>query len=451
MEPLKFTDQQKATYRAAFAPAGATDEQWNLFVQECERRALVPGKDVVFQLRSAKEYDKDLKRDVYVKKVTFITTIGALRLIADRSGKYEGHGPFIFYYGTEGGELKESKIPLGKQPHAVSVEGFRRDWRVPLFSTARFDAYAQKYEKDGKKILTGMWLTRGEEQLAKCCEAGMLRVVAPEECAGLNINEELTDIIDKEVVEVPISVTPVSVPQPIVAPPVNQTTNQVTYEQPTCKHGKTKRQECEFCAGGFDNASPQILMAVPAQEPPITAAQLRARLAEELPPITAAQITYISPTPTEPPDVPLPEEPEDANQAEFQQRAPSPKVQEKETPPTLFANTTPPPKAMETKVLPPMKATPVVTATVVTAPSAPVTRKENDAFLQRAAKIVRDVLPKTGMKDANVAVKDYLLRAAGVTGLKQIDAATWDKILKVVEQAATPEDAAAIVRGVEKK
>jgi hypothetical protein len=418
MEPLKFTDQQKATYRAAFAPAGATDEQWNLFVQECERRALVPGKDVVFQLRSAKEYDKDLKRDVYVKKVTFITTIGALRLIADRSGKYEGHGPFIFYYGTEGGELKESKIPLGKQPHAVSVEGFRRDWRVPLFSTARFDAYAQKYEKDGKKILTGMWLTRGEEQLAKCCEAGMLRVVAPEECAGLNINEELNDIIDKEVVEVPISVTPVSVPQPIVAPPVNQTTNQVTYEQPTCKHGKTKRQECEFCAGGFDNASPQILMAVPAQEPP---------------------------------DVPLPEEPEDANQAEFQQRAPSPKVQEKETPPTLFANTTPPPKAMETKVLPPMKATPVATATVVTAPSAPVTRKENDAFLQRAAKIVRDVLPKTGMKDANVAVKDYLLRAAGVTGLKQIDAATWDKILKVVEQAATPEDAAAIVRGVEKK
>jgi hypothetical protein len=106
---------------------------------------------------------------------------------------------------------------------------------------------------------------------------------------------------------------------------------------------------------------------------------------------------------------------------------------------------------METKVLPPMKATPVATATVATAPSAPVTRKENDAFLQRAAKIVRDVLPKTGMKDANVAVKDYLLRAAGVTGLKQIDAATWDKILKVVEQAATPEDAAAIVRGVEKK
>jgi ribA/ribD-fused uncharacterized protein len=29
--------------------------------------------------------------------------------------------------------------------------------------------------------------------------------------------------------------------------------------EPTCKHGKTKRQECGSCAGGFDNASPQIV------------------------------------------------------------------------------------------------------------------------------------------------------------------------------------------------
>jgi len=29
--------------------------------------------------------------------------------------------------------------------------------------------------------------------------------------------------------------------------------------EPMCKHGKTKRQECGSCAGGFDNASPQIV------------------------------------------------------------------------------------------------------------------------------------------------------------------------------------------------
>ncbi len=230
MESLKFTDEQKATYRAAYSPAGATDEQWALFIGECERRALVPGKDVIFQLRTASEYDRDLGRKVYVKKVTFITTIGGLRLIAQRDGHYEGHGPFVYYYGSEGGELRESKIPLGKIPHAVSVEGYRKDWRVPLFATARYDAYVQMFEKDGKKIPTGMWSTRGEEQLAKCCEAGMLRTVAPEECAGLLINEELGNdgVIDKEDT---VPVVPAVVPAQIQAPQVNQTADAV-YDVP---------------------------------------------------------------------------------------------------------------------------------------------------------------------------------------------------------------------------
>src|SRR5208282_800322 len=171
MDSIRFTLEEKVAFKAAFAPAGASEDQWNLFINECSRRALVPGKDVIFQLRSSKEYDKDLKRDVYVKKVIFITTIAGLRLIADRSGKYEGHGPFIFYYLDEDGGMRESKIPLGKIPHAVSVEGYRKDWKVPLFATARYDAYVQL--KGEERVPTLMWKTRGEEQLAKCCEAGM--------------------------------------------------------------------------------------------------------------------------------------------------------------------------------------------------------------------------------------------------------------------------------------
>src|SRR5208337_4764480 len=149
-----------------------------------------------------------------------ITTINALRLIAERTGHYDGHGPFIYYYGQESGDLKESKIPLGKVPHAVSVEGFRKDWKHPLFATARYDAYVQLKDDGGKKVPTLMWSSRGEEQLAKCAEAQMLRTVAPEECAGLLIDEELGNgVIDKEDVT---SVTSVVLPQPIIAPPVNQ-------------------------------------------------------------------------------------------------------------------------------------------------------------------------------------------------------------------------------------
>ena len=366
-EALKFTDAEKLAFRAAYAPAGATDDQWHLFINECQRRALVPGKDVIFQLRTASEYDRDLGRKVYVKKVTFITTIGGLRLIAQRDGHYEGHGPFVYYYGSEGGELRESKIPLGKIPHAVSVEGYRKDWRVPLFATARYDAYVQMFEKDGKKIPTGMWSTRGEEQLAKCCEAGMLRTVAPEECAGLLINEELGNdgVIDKEDT---VPVVPAVVPAQIQAPQVNQTADAVY-------------------------------------------------------------------------DVPLPSEPEEV----------SPTVQQEVTKPTAL----PVPiqkdefKKEDGSIFPPMTAMPITTPAPVSADAnTPATQKERDAFLGRAAKLVRDKLPKGGMKDqaASNGVKDFLLKNSGKSGFKQMTAADWENSLSVLERTATPEDAVAIVK-----
>ncbi len=389
MEQLKFTEEQKKNYRGAFAPAGASDTQWSLFIGECERRALVPGKDVIFQLRTASEFDKDLGKKVYVKKVTFITTIVGLRLIAERSGKYEGHGPFVFYYGTEDGDLKESKIPLGKRPHAVSVEGYRTGWRVPLFATARYDAYVQLFGDDKKP--TAMWATRGEEQLAKCCEAGMLRTVAPEECAGLLINEELGNdgVIDKEEIAQPA--VPVMVPQPIQAPAVNQTA-QAVYET-----------------------------------------EVKPPSAQPTPVLTPVAVP-------QPPEVPLPSEPE------LEQRFPA-------VPPTQLAV---PIQSGEFEKedgnrFPPMTTTPVTAAPVAAAPvnpNTPATQKERDAFLGRAAKLVRDKLPKGGMKDqaASNGVKDFLLKTSGKAGFKQMTAADWEKSLSVLERTATPEDAVAIVK-----
>lgn len=385
-EALKFTDTEKAAFRAAYSPAGATDEQWSLFINECQRRALVPGKDVIFQLRSAQEFDKDLNRKVYVKKVTFITTIGGLRLIAQRDGHYEGHGPFIYYYGTDDGALKESKIPLGKIPHAVSVEGFRKDWRVPLFATARYDAYVQKFGDDKKP--TGMWATRGEEQLAKCCEAGMLRTVAPEECAGLLINEELGNdgIIDKE--EINQVVTPVTVPLANQAPVVNQK-NDATYE------------------------TVNVVPLVPNVEPAIVALVAEQDKKREHEPV--------------------------------QSTAP---VEE----PTAIVQEPTGQVSIRTAIMPPMSATPqsITIAQPVPSGDAPATRKEYDDFLGRASKLVRDKLPKGGLKDqaASNGVKDYLLKLSGKTGVKQLSAATWERLLAPLEDAVAPEDAVAIVKAV---
>ena len=424
-DALKFTDTQKAAFRVAYAPAGATDDQFNLFINECERRALVPGVHVVFQLRSTKEYDKDLQKDIWVKKVIFITTIGALRLIAQRDGHYEGHGPFIYYYGTEDGGLKESKIPLGKQPHAVSVEGYRKDWRVPLFATARYDAYVQKFgAANAVKTPTQMWATRGEEQLAKCCEALMLKTVSPEECAGLLLTEEVgTDaVIDKAEDTTPV--TPVVVPLPTVAPKVNQAAAIVVSQVPNIepaikalvaeqdkKRGQETKQNNEHATSLFSHTTPP---------PP----EMETRAFPPMKPVVAEQVE-----PPSPPDVPEPPS---------QYPAPAEKPAHLVQPDVI---------ALPPAVL--VVGAPVATVSDV---SAPATRKEYDAFLGRAAKLVRDTLPKAGMKDAEASqgVKNYLLKQSGVTGLKQIPAATFERLLKILEDAAIPEDAAAIVRAQSK-
>jgi hypothetical protein len=381
-EPLHITEAEKAAYRSIYAPT-ATDDQWSLFINECVRRALVPGVHVIFQLRSASEYDADLKRMVFTKKVTLITTINALRLIADRSGKYEGHGPFVYYYNNEDGGVEETKIPRGKIPHAVSVEGFRTGWRVPLFATARYDAYVQKYGEDGAKKPTQMWATRGEEQLAKCCEAMMLRTVAPEECAGLLISEELGNdgIVDKED-NTPI--TPAVIPAPLTVPSVNQGT------------GST---EALVAHSSF---LPAVLVEAPKMEDYAHIVTL---------PVPCAVVP-------DPPKLAVPITP-----GEFQAEDGSP--------------------------FPPAQPAPVTPVATVAAADQdkPATSKEYDAFLARAAKLVRDKLPKGGMKDqeASNGVKNYLLKQTGKTGLKQISATAFEKLLKAVEDA-TPEDAVAAVR-----
>jgi hypothetical protein len=368
-ESLRFTDAEKAAFRSVYCST-ATDEQFGLFIQECERRQLVPGKDVVFQLRTSSEWNAELRQKVFIKKVILITTIGALRLIAERCGRYEGRGPFVYYYGAEGGDLKESKIPLGKIPHAVSVEGYRKDWRHPLFSTARYDAYVQMQGKDDDRRPTQMWATRGEEQLAKCAEAAMLRTVAPEECSGLMVAEEMNDIISREDAVPEVPAAPVMIPAPAIAPAVNQKAEHTVDPTPV--------------------PSPLVEAAIP---PP---------MAVPVSPVQQSQ-DFFSPGPT--PAVPqVPE------------------------------------------VVPP--PTPAPPAVVVPAGEQPATQKQIAEFLARAAKIIRDTLPKANMKDKEAAdgVKHYLLTASGKSSFRVIPAEVFDKLLRVLESAATPEDAAAIVK-----
>jgi hypothetical protein len=90
----------------------------------------------------------------------------------------------------------------------------------------------------------------------------------------------------------------------------------------------------------------------------------------------------------------------------------------------------------------------VVTAeTPVQNADALISRPELDKFLARAAKIVRDKLPKGGLKDAEASqgVKNYLLKGSGKSGFRFISASAFETLLTALE-SVTPEDAAAIIK-----
>lgn len=227
---LEFTDQELSAIRAEYCK-GATDTQFDLFISECKARSLRPGVHLVFQLRNSKEYDPTIGASVFVKKPYWITTIAALRLIAQRTGEYLGQGPDEFVYLDDAGlpTVKwDIPLPVSKtdstprEPWAARAKVYRKGFTEPMIGMARFEAYAgtRKVDKNSNEVvLTDMWLKRGSEQLQKCAEALALRKAFAEEMSGLMILEELKDVEE----HTPAAVTPASVvPVPPSAPKVNQ-------------------------------------------------------------------------------------------------------------------------------------------------------------------------------------------------------------------------------------
>jgi hypothetical protein len=200
MEKQEFTPEFLKALRSEHAP-NATDAQFTLWIEHCKQRDLVPVVDVLLQIRSSKEWDPEVGAKVSKKKVIFITTIGGLRKIAERTGLYGGPLPTKWVYLNAAGNPELfSIIPLPptaadkklkfRQPWAAVAYIVRKGWDQPVQFVARFDAYAQTFKTTEGSFLTSMWSQRGPEQLEKCAKAGGYREAFPE-TQGLYIEEEL--------------------------------------------------------------------------------------------------------------------------------------------------------------------------------------------------------------------------------------------------------------------
>ena len=248
---LELSDKEKAALRAEFCK-GFTEGQAETCFTFCRLRGLIPGKHVIFSLRSSKEWDELVGAKVQKTKIVFMTTIDAARLIALRSQQYGGQAPEQYLYLDENGSpsivseiplpklpLIPNTTPLPREPWAVRSTVYRKDFSAPMTSIARFDAYAATYKTQEGPQLTEMWVRRGPEMLAKCSEMLSLRKAFPEELANLYIDLELKNE-NEEAPVTPASVSvPTSVPVPPSAPPVNQKPAEAT---DTPRPGETKTE-----------------------------------------------------------------------------------------------------------------------------------------------------------------------------------------------------------------
>ena len=464
--PLKFTEEQKRLWKATYA-ATSTPDQWAVFIEECERRALIPNTHVVFSLRNANEYDPITREWVKTKKVAFITTINALRLLVDRySDKnpdraFQGYGDTIYYYGQpDTDDMAEKKVPLsGKIPLAVSIQVFRKDWKNPYFATARYDACVQT---NSKGEVTPMWTKRGPEQTAKCCEAFALRAIAPEETGQLYLREELESSLtdSPEAPEAP-KAAPAPLPVALTVPAVNQ----------------APAPETVFVGVDVPTTQPDIKSDMKPSPAPVTVASVVVK-AEPVPdkvagilhPVFSAAVAPFAPGGMF--DT-VPQAPTAASAQPARVDAPLPKavippapvITDDDLPGMMFAEAAPAQLAtLATAVVPPVQVAPapkpVQPVTVASAPSAPVsaptppsgdspaTTEQLQTINGRMARLTRDTAPKAGIpeRQAGEIVKAYFSRVAGLP-YRRIPFSKLVELLVALETASTPEAFAKLVKG----
>lgn len=160
---------------------GADDDDLMLFLQVSSSRGLDPFRKHIYAVSRKTKVENQ-----WVDKWSYQVSIDGLRLIAQRSGRYEGQTP-AQWCGPDG---VWADVWLKQEPPAAAKVGvYIKGQREPLTAIALWGSFVQT-TKEGNP--TKFWNEMGPHMLAKCAEAQALRKAFPEEAGGLYTTEEMS-------------------------------------------------------------------------------------------------------------------------------------------------------------------------------------------------------------------------------------------------------------------
>lgn len=142
-----------------------TDDEFALFIEVAKRTGLDPFRRQIYAVKRG-------------DKLNIQTGIDGFRVLAQRSGQYEGQlGPF---WCGEDGVWCDVWLDA-KPPSAAKVGVLRKGFREPLWAIARFASYRAE----------NLWNKMPDVMIAKVAEALAIRRAFPEDVSGVYTEEEM--------------------------------------------------------------------------------------------------------------------------------------------------------------------------------------------------------------------------------------------------------------------
>ena len=174
----EWTEPQKAALAQIGIDKAPIGDQLS-FLHQAQRTGLDPFARQIYMIG---RWDWKNKQEKY----TIQAGVDGLRVIAERTGRYEGRTP-ISWCG-EDGVWRDVWLDRRNPPTAARCGVYKKGFREPLVAVAVFSEYVAT-NKDGAPV--ALWSSKPSHMIGKVAESLALRAAFPHDLSGIYTPEEM--------------------------------------------------------------------------------------------------------------------------------------------------------------------------------------------------------------------------------------------------------------------